>query len=224
MTVQLALDFEHRPALTGEDFLVAPCNADAVAWLDRCPDWPGPALAVHGPRGCGKTHLALVFQGMSGAKAITHDMLLLGNPPGLMGDAPAVVLDDAEECLGAEEALLHLYNWVNQSGGRMLMTALSPPARWPISLPDLSSRLKAATAVGVGAPDDALIAAVLVKLFADRQLKVDEDVIGYMLSRMERTFDAARRLVEAVDARALAERRNITVPLVGQIFEEREDA
>ena len=105
----------------------------------------------------------------------------------------------------------------------MLMTSLSAPARWRISLPDLSSRLKAATAVGVGAPDDALIAAVLVKLFADRQLKVDEDVIGYMLSRMERTFDAARRLVETVDARALAERRNITVPLVGRIFQDRED-
>lgn len=224
MTAQLPLEFGHRPALTGEDFLVAPCNADAVAWLDRWPDWPAPALVVHGPRGCGKTHLALVFQGMSGARAITHDMLSKGNPLDLMGAAPALVLDDAEACLGAEEALLHLYNWVSQAGGSMLMTSLSPPARWPISLPDLGSRLKAATAVGVGSPDDALISGVLVKLFADRQLKVDEDVIGYMLSRMERTFDAARSLVEAVDARALAERRNITVPLVGQIFQQREDA
>lgn len=224
MTAQLPLEFGHRPALTGEDFLVAPCNADAVAWLDRWPDWPGPALVVHGPRGCGKTHLALVFQEMSGARAITPEMLSKGNPPDLMGAATAVVLDDAEACLGAEEALLHLYNWVSQTGARMLMTSLSPPARWPIGLPDLGSRLKAATAVGVGAPDDALISAVLVKLFADRQLKVDEDVIGYMLSRMERTFDAARRLVEAADARALAERRNITVPLVGQIFQQREDA
>ena len=224
MTAQLPLEFGHRPALTGEDFLVAPCNADAVAWLDRWPDWPAPALVVHGPRGCGKTHLALVFQGMSGARAITHEMLSKGNPPDLMGAATAVVLDDAEAFLGAEEALLHLYNWVSQAGAHMLMTSLSPPARWPIGLPDLGSRLKAATAVGVGAPDDALIAGVLVKLFADRQLKVDEDVIGYMLSRMERTFDAARRLVEAADARALAERRNITVPLVGQIFQQREDA
>ena len=221
---QLALEFGHRPALSGEDFLVAPCNAEAVAWLDRWPDWPGPALVVHGPAGCGKTHLARVFQGMSGAKAIPHEMLLERNPFDLMGDATAVILDGAEEYLGAEEALLHLYNWVHQAGGRMLMTALRPPARWPVHLADLRSRLKAATAIGVGAPDDALIAAVLVKLFADRQLKVDEDVIGYMLSRMERTFDAARRLVEAVDARALAERRNITVPLVGRIFQDREDS
>ena len=91
MTAQLPLEFGHRPALTGEDFLVAPCNADAVAWLDRWPDWPAPALVVHGPRGCGKTHLALVFQGMSGARAITHDMLSKGNPLDLMGAAPAML-------------------------------------------------------------------------------------------------------------------------------------
>ncbi len=216
---QLALDFDHRPALTGEDFLVAPPNAEAVAWLDRWPGWPGPALVVHGPPGCGKTHLAMVFMSLSGGRLVAPDQLRTDDPPDIFGDAPALVLDDAQSFLGQEEALLHLYNTALETGRHMMLTSDSPPSRWTVRLADLGSRLNSASSVGIGEPDDALISAVLVKLFADRQLKVEEGVIGYMLTRMERSFEAARRLVEAVDAKALAERRNITVKLVSSVMQ-----
>lgn len=219
---QLPLDFDHRPALSGEDFLVAPGNAGAVAWLDRWPDWPGPLLAIHGPAGCGKTHLAQVFMAASGARAIGADALGGAEPQHLLAGARACVLEDAEALLGGdlEEALLHLYNTVQETGRHMVLTARRPPARWPVRLADLRSRLKAAIAVGIGPPDDALITAVIVKLFADRQLRVDADVVSFMLTRMERSFETARTLVAAVDRAALAERRNITVPLVRGVMEE----
>ncbi len=223
---QLPLEFDHRPALSGEDFLVAPGNAAAVAWLDRWPDWPGPLLAIHGPAGCGKTHLAQVFMAASGARAIGPGALGRAAPPRLLAGAKACVVEDAEALLGGdlEEALLHLYNTVQETGRHMVMTARRPPARWRVRLADLQSRLNAAAAVGIGPPDDALITAVIVKLFADRQLRVDADVVSFMLTRMERSFEAARTLVAAVDDAALAKRRNITVPLVRGVMETMDSA
>ena len=218
---QLALDFDHRPALGGDDFLVAPPNAEAVRWLDAWPDWPGPALVVFGPAGSGKTHLAEVFRSQSGARPVTADGLRGDDAPALLGDARACVLEDAEGTVarGLEEPLLHLYNHIKESGRHILLTAKQPPARWGIGLGDLASRLNTAAQAGIGAPDDALITAVLVKQFTDRQLKVDVEVISYMVARMERSFDAARRMVGAIDDLALEERRNITVPLVRQVLE-----
>ncbi len=217
---QLPLDFDHRPALGGADFLVAPSNAEAVAWIDRWPDWPGPGLALYGPPACGKTHLARVFAAGSGATLVDAGRLRAGDPRCLAA-APCVV-DDAEGLLaeGLEEALLHLYNTLAEASRHLLLAARHPPARWTVELDDLGSRLKAATAVAIKPPDDALMAAVVVKLFADRQLRVDSDVVSFMLPRMERSFDAARRVVAALDAAALAERRNITVPLARRVLEQ----
>jgi len=216
---QLPLAFDHRPSLGGNDFLVAPGNRAAVAWLDRWPDWPGPALAVHGPAGCGKTHLAQVFMARSGATAVGADTL--SRDPLAETDAPACVIEDAEALIeaGLEEPLLHLYNRFHETGGHLLLTARRPPVRWPVRLPDLASRLNAATAVDIGPPDDALVSAVVVKLFADRQLRVEPDVVPFMLARMERSFDTARKLVAAIDSAALARKRNITVPLVSQVMQ-----
>ena len=218
--VQLALAFDHRPALGGEDFLVAPPNAQAVAWIDRWPDWPTPSLALWGPPGCGKTHLVNVFVARSGAHIVTADDLASEAAAQMAAAWPACAVDDAERvAAGAEEALLHLHNALAENGRRLLLAARRPPSRWRLGLADLASRLRAAPAAEICAPDDALMAAVLVKLFADRQLRVDTGVVSFMLARMARSFAAARRLVAAVDAAALARRRNITVPLVRQVID-----
>lgn len=215
---QLALELGLRPARGMSDFLVAPSNQEAVAWLDRWPDWSSPALAIHGPAGCGKSHLAAVWQARTGAGFVeARDLSGLLETP-----HRCCVIEGADEGVagddGRERALLHLYNRLREAGGHLLLTARTPPARWPVRLPDLASRLAAAPAVAIRPPDDALIGAVLVKLFADRQLRVGQDVPDFMLTRMERTFDAARQLVDAIDARALADRRNITVPLVRDVL------
>ncbi len=222
---QLALDFDHRPSLDGEDFLIAPPNAEAVRWLDAWPDWPGPALVIFGPAGSGKTHLAQVFQAKSNAHRVTPADINESQPPAYLGDAPAAILEDADGVCGPggggpEEAVLHLYNHLAESGRHLMLTAKQPPARWGIGLKDLASRLNTASQAGIGAPDDALIAAVLVKQFADRQLKIDADVISFMLTRMERSFEAARAMVTAIDALALSQRRNITMPLVRQVLDQ----
>lgn len=224
--LQLPLDFEHRPSLTGEDFLVVESNRDAVIWLDRWPDWPTPALVIHGPAGCGKTHLAHVFLARSGGRKLSILDMSADEPRDLIEDIPACVIEDAERFIeaGLEQALLHLYNALKETGGQLLLTSRRPPSRWPVHLADLRSRLNTATAVRIGPPDDTLMQAVVVKLFADRQLKVDQDVVTFMLARMERSFDAARDLVARIDAAALKERRKITVRLVRDLLKDDEVA
>ncbi len=221
---QLPLELAHRPALRREDFLVAPGNEVAVAWIDRWPDWPGPALALYGPPGCGKSHLCQVWRAASGAAEIVAGRLASAEPPELLGAARACVLDDAEAVLAvgaeAERRLMHLYNLLAEAGGHLLVTGANPPARWPASLPDLRSRLAAMPAARLAAPDDALMQAVLVKLFADRQLKVGGEVIRFLAARMERSFAAARALVAALDRASLVERRAITVPLARRVLQD----
>ncbi len=222
-TAQLPLELPLRPALGREDFLVAPSNRVAVAWIDRWPDWPGPVLALYGPPGCGKTHLCQVWRAASGAVEIDAGRLARAEPPELLGAARACVLDDAEAVLSGESAmaepLLHLYNSVVERGGQLLLAARAAPARWPCGLADLGSRLAAATAVRLEAPDDALMEALLVKLCADRQLAVGEEVLRYLLARMERSYAAARALVAALDRASLAEGRAVTVPLARRVLE-----
>lgn len=220
---QLPLDLGHRPALGSADFLVAPCNAEAVAWLDRWPQWPAPALAVYGAAGCGKSHLAQVFAARTGAPVIAAASLHPDDPPRLLAGGCAAVIEDGDR--GVDEvALFHLFNLAKESGCTLLLSGRIPPAQWPLTLPDLRSRLNAIPAIGIAPPDDALIAALLIKLFADRQLRVGQEVVAYLLTRMERSFAAARAVVAAVDRAALAEKREITVPLVRQVLERRDPA
>ncbi len=236
-TAQLPLELAPRPALGREDFLVAPSNEVAVAWIDRWPDWPGPALALYGPPGSGKTHLCQVWRAASGAVEIDGSRLAEAEPPELLGAARACVLDDADAVLAGAgmaggmageaamaERLLHLHNSLAERGGQLLLTGRAAPARWPCRLADLSSRLAAAAAARLEAPDDALMEALLVKLCADRQLLIGAEVVRYLLARMERSFAAARALVAALDRASLAEGRAVTVPLARRVLEGYESA
>jgi len=218
---QLAFDFGHRSSLGGEDFIVAPCNADAVAWIDAWPNWPAPALILHGPPGGGKSHLGSVWRARAGAIEIAASSVNAADIDGALGAAKAVLLESADVHVEHEafaRGLFHLYNMLAERRGHLLLTARRPVQQWPLALADLRSRLQAAPAAAIELPDENLTAALLVKLFADRQLKVGEELLNYLLARMERSFDAARRLVAALDAAALDAKRNVSVPLAGEVL------
>ena len=231
---QRTFDWPVRPAFGREDFLVAPCNEAAVAWLDRWPDWPGPALVIHGPPGSGKSHLAEVWRGRSGAGVVEASSLADVVEASSLADATEAsslaqaVPDTARKTaalvvdgLGGridERALLHCYNGIAERGGHLLLTASAPPSHWPLALPDLASRLRLAPVVELGMPDDALLGALILKLFADRQIAVAPEVPAYVVPRIERTFEAVDTLVERLDRAALAEGRAVTVPLVRAVL------
>lgn len=215
---QLVLGFEHRPALGEESFLVADSNRDAVAWIDRWPDWPGRILAVHGPSGSGKSHLSHVWQRRSGARRLEAGELGTTFLEAWPGKGTALVIEHGDRGVD-ETALFHVINLVREDQGYLLLTGREAPARWSVALPDLASRLSAVTAVQLGPPDDALIAAVLTKQFQDRQLRVPDDVVAYLVARMERSFAAIGQTVAALDTLSLAERRAITVPLARRVLE-----
>ena len=221
---QLLLRFDHRPSLSGDDFFVAESNQTAVLWIDRWPQWPTTALVLYGPAGCGKTHLVEVFLAATGARSLSLEELSAKEPPALLEESPACVLDDAEDVIsaGLEQALFHLYNTVNETGRHLLLTARQPPSRWPVALADLRSRLNAASAIPISRPDDAMMRAILAKLFADRQVRVDEEVLTLMINRMERSFEAARSVVAEIDETALRSRRKVSVSLVRKILSARD--
>lgn len=209
---QLPLDLAFRPALGMADFVIAPGNRDAVAWIDRWPEWPSHALAIHGPKGSGKTHLAHVWQARSNAS-------FLGRAPAADAMLPAaIVLDEPREW--PEAALLHLYNRLREAGGHLLIVSEAPPARWPVSLPDLASRLASIPAVALAPPDDDLLVAVMAKQFADRGLEVNEDVLRYVASRVERSFAMAAEIVARIDRAALAQQRRVTLALAREVMAE----
>jgi len=217
---QLTFHFEHRAALTGDDFVVAPCNSAAVSWLDNWPDWPGPALVIYGPPGCGKTHLTAVFSARAGAVALDPDAPEEQLIATISSKGSAYTADNIDTRFD-EQTLFHIYNSVAASGGHILLTSQKSPKQWGPSLPDLSSRLLSSPACSIGVPDEELIKGVLVKLFSDRQLKIEFSVIEYIVLRMERSLNAARVLVEDIDRLSLSEQRNVTLPFVRDILAEK---
>lgn len=206
MARQLALDLPVRTARGRDAFFVAEANRLAVAQIDAWQTWPDGKLALIGPEGAGKTHLAHVWADLADAPVLDAAALPDADLPALAGTG-AVAVEGADRiggCDAAEAALFHLHNLLRAEGGALLLTARTPPRDWRLALPDLASRMQATASVRLDPPDDALLAAVLVKLFADRQLAVKPDLIGYLVGRMERSFAAAARTVAEIDREALA--------------------
>jgi chromosomal replication initiation ATPase DnaA len=218
LTFDLALP---PPTYAREDFVVVEGNREALGWIDRWPDWPAPALALSGPAGCGKTHLGRIWATRSGATeidSVTLEGKSVADLTDLAATSPAIVVEDAQRA--PERGLFHLYNLMRERRGHLLLISPEPPARWSISLPDLASRLRAAPAVAVALPDDELLGSIILKQLADRQLHAGAGVVHYLVSHMERSAEAARRVVAALDRRALAERREIDRRLAADVLAE----
>ncbi|MDX2141919.1 MAG: DnaA/Hda family protein [Rhodospirillaceae bacterium] len=201
---------------------MAPGNAPAVAWIDRWPNWPARVLGLHGPAGCGKSHLVQVFAARAAARVIEAAALDVARAGELAKPGAAVAVEEADRGVD-ERALFHLFNAVNEQQGWLLLTGREAPARWSVALPDLRSRLSAIPTAAIEAPDDAMMQAVLVKLFADRHIAVPPEVVEYLLRHMERSFASARRMADLADRESLAGQRAVTVPLVRALLERAAD-
>lgn len=215
MIRQLAFDLPSSEAMTREYFFVAPSNAVALQAVEGWQDWPGRKQMIVGPEGSGKTHLAHVWATLAEAVILSAEGLATTDIASLSGRA--VVVENTDRIGGAEAQLFHLHNLVTTSGA-LLLTARTPPRDWGLALADLKSRMQATPIATLDGPDDTLLSAVLVKLFADRQVAVPPNLIPYLVSRMPRSIGAARGLVAALDARALAAGRPITRALAGELL------
>ena len=220
---QLVLNLGHRTGFERSDLFVSECNVNAVKWLERWPDWPSLGLVIWGPEASGKSHLGKVWCDKSDSALLFPDDFDLNEPPDIVKNNKNILIDGAEliiENSKRERSLLHVYNLINERRGHMLFCARTPPGRWGIKLADLSSRLNSLPVTKIALPDDKVLAAVLLKLFTDRQLKVEKGVIDFAISRMERSFRAADELASIVDKIALVMRRPVTIPLLSEVFSE----
>lgn len=211
MPEQLSFDLPARAALGRDDFFISPSNALAVALIDASQSWSNGKLLLVGPEGAGKTHLAHVWAAQSGAQIIAATDLVEAAVPDLL--RTPVVVEDIDQIAGQrglETVLFHLHNLAAAEGQPLLLTARSAPQRWPLTLPDLASRLQALQIAQLEAPDDTLLSAVLMKLFADRQLNPAPDVLPFLTKRIDRSFAAAQNIVAALDKAGLDAKRPLT--------------
>jgi chromosomal replication initiation ATPase DnaA len=206
---QLVLALPHRQAQEAEDFLVSRSNAAAVELVDGWPGWPLPAALVVGPAGAGKSHLANVWRLRSGAELLPAARLDEAAVP-VFEARRALVVEDIDRGIGSEQVLFHLLNLAREKAGSILLTSRAAPGEIDIALPDLRSRLRAIPPVLIETPDEALIRSVLVKLFSDRQLAVEPHVVSYLALHMDRSMDAALKVVAACDRLSLAMQRKVT--------------
>lgn len=221
MAQQLSFDLPAKPALGQDDFFVAPSNAMAVAMIDPGFTWPTGKLVLSGPVGAGKTHLVHVWASQSGARILRAAEMTEERVPDLV-QGPVAVEDvqDIADNLPAQKALFHLHNLLMAAGQPLLMTGQKAPNLWALSLPDLQSRVQGAAHAALEAPDDALLAVVLAKLFNDRQIMPKPDVIPYLVAHMDRSFEAAQDIVARLDRVSLEERRGLTRALAIRLLSE----
>lgn len=203
---QVPLDLNQRPRYGRQDFMPAPCNADALAWVGAWPDWPGPALALYGPAGSGKTHLLHIWRQASDGVLLQGPELDLDGAHELVGRPVAI---DRADAVTDPEPLFHLYNMQRDAGSHLMLAARTPPARWTHGLPDLASRLATAPAVGIGEPDDTLLSALILKYANDRQLDLTQAAFSYLLPRMERSFAGVQDIVQRLDRAALGQQKRL---------------
>jgi chromosomal replication initiation ATPase DnaA len=216
MPRQLAFALPHSESFAREDFLVGEPNYSALATIERWPDWPGRALLLVGPEGAGKSHIAGIWAELAGARRVSARVL--GEKDLLAEFATGTLVVEDVNSSFDERALFHLLNLMREEEGFVLITSRMPAAQWGVTLPDLASRLRAIPSVTLAAPDDALLRALFVKLFADRQLAVDEALVKYLMSRIERSFAAARAAVETLDREALRLKRPVTRALAAEML------
>lgn len=214
---QLALELPHEESLSRDDYLEGPSNAQALALVERWPDWSNRVMMLVGPEGCGKSHLAAIWAAISGARIVGAHALTAADVPASLATG-ALVVEHLEPGSFDERAIFHLLNLARETDAFVLMTARTAPASFEIELRDAGSRLRAIPVVTVESPDDQLLRALLVKFCADRQMAVDEGVVGYLATHIERSFAAARQAVELLDAEALRQRRPITRALAATLF------
>ncbi len=217
---QLVFDLAHRPALGAEDFLVSAANQAAVDMIDLWPDWPHWAVVVTGPARAGKTHLANVWRLKSGAVPLNAPDIG-ENDVTAFDDAKALLVENLQDGIGDERVLFHLLNLVKEHRLSMLLTSRAAPGEIAITLPDLRSRIRALPVIAIDPPDDALLKAVLVKHFADRQLLVEPHIVNHIALHMERSMEAAQEIVTQIDHLALASRRKVTRALAAEVLARR---
>jgi len=212
---QLALALEHPESYAREDFLAGACNEAALKLIESWPDWPGNAIALVGPEGSGKSHLASIWATLSGARIVSGRSLERADLMAALATAALVI----EEAAAADErTLFHLLNLAREEEAFLLFTTRTPPAAWQVAVADLASRLRALPMATLSAPDDAMLRGVIVKLAADRQLALDEALVRYLSTRIERSFAAARAAVIALDGEALRRGRPANRALAAELF------
>jgi chromosomal replication initiation ATPase DnaA len=214
---QLALALEHAESFAREDFLRGPGNDAALTLIERWPDWPNRSVVVVGPEGSGKSHLAAIWADIAGARFLSARGLADADLPRSLATG-ALVLEDLSASGLDERKLFHLLNLVREEGAFLLITARAAPVTLPVAIPDLGSRLRALPVVTLESPDDALLRSLIVKLAADRQLTVDDNLLSYLTMRIERTFAAARAAVAELDHEAMRRQRPVTRALAAELF------
>jgi len=214
---QLALALDHSVSFAREDFLSGPSNIAALTLIERWPDWPDRIVALIGPEGSGKSHLAAIWAEATGARVLSAKLLSTTNVPGALATG-ALVIEDLEAVDLDEQALFHLINLAREERAYVLLTSRSAVASFPVTIRDLASRLRAAPTVTLTPPDDTLLRSILVKLAADRQLSLDQSLVNYLVNRIERSFAAARAAVQKLDNEAMRQQRPVTRALAIELF------